>query len=213
MLEPSSNPPSATGSPRATKAPVEINDASLYVEKAPVWWSMAKMPQQVRDTTAYLDKLCGVAAFKADPKTGLMLYGPPGTGKTSAGIGLLYLWGRQKRHARFQDFGEMMIRVRSAWAPKLAGETVDRIMEEMLKPAILQLDDINKRAAPEDQEMLSTLINSRINQGKPTICTTNCDLGTDAGLKEFLATADSRVLERYSGCDLNVKGKNLRRPA
>jgi len=169
------------------------------------------MPAQVKTTTAYLETLCGVAAFKARPLSGLLLYGPPGTGKTSAGLGLLYSWGMTQRHARFQDFGELMIRIRSAWSPKLAGETVDKIVDELLRPDILQLDDINKRAAPEDQETLSTLINSRINRGKPTICTTNCDLSTEAGNKEFLATADSRVLERYNGCDIKLDGKNLRR--
>lgn len=208
-----SSNPQPTGNQVAPKPPIEINDASLYVERAPVWWSRAKMPEQVIKTTAYLDTLCGIQIFKDRPINGLLLYGPPGTGKTSAGIGLLYIWGQAKRHARFQDFGELMIRIRSAWSPKLAGETVDTIMEEMLRPAILQLDDINKRAAPEDQETLSTLINSRINRGKPTICTTNCDLSTPAGNKEFLATADSRVLERFSGCDIHLNGKNLRRQA
>lgn len=168
------------------------------------------MPQQVKTTTAYLETLCGVEAFQARPINGLLLYGPPGTGKTSAGIGLLYLWGITRRHAQFQDFGELMIRIRSSWR-KDARQTVDEIHQEMLRPAILQLDDINKRAAPEDQETLSTLINSRINRGKPTICTTNCDLSTPEGNKEFLATADSRVLERYSGCDVHLDGKNLRR--
>ncbi len=187
-----------------------MNDASLYVDRAPVWWSVAKMPGQVKTTTAFLETLCGVEAFNKKPITGLLLYGPPGTGKTSAGIGLLYRWGQTKRHARFQDFGELMIRIRSSWR-KDAAQTVDQIHDEMLRPAILQLDDINKRAAPEDQETLSTLVNSRINRGKPTICTTNCDLSTEAGKKEFLMTADSRVLERYSDCDIHIDGKNLRR--
>lgn len=207
MVEPLSNQ-LPTGS-RGNK-PVEINDASLYIDRAPVWWSMKFMPVQVKTKLAYLETLCGVKQFKEHPITGLLLYGPPGTGKTSAGIGLLYSWGQTGRHATFQDFGELMIRIRSSWR-KDAKETGDDIHRAMLKPAILQLDDINKRAAPEDQETLSIIINSRMNQGKPTICTTNCDLTTEAGRKEFLATADSRVLERYSNCDINVAGKNLRR--
>lgn len=157
----------------------------------------------------------GTDAFKLHPVNGLLLYGPPGTGKTSAGLGVLYEWGRkfldaEQVVAQFQDFGELMVRVRSAWR-KDAKQTTEEIYAEFLSPKILMLDDIGKRTTPEDAETLSTLVNGRINRGKPTIVTTNTDLSTPAGRLEFNAACDSRVLERYSKCDVQVDGANLRR--
>jgi DNA replication protein DnaC len=202
-----------TGSqPAAAEIP---NDSGLYIANAPAWWHPHGNPAQVVKVRDYLLTLMSPEAFKARPANGLLLYGHPGTGKTSAGLGVLYDWGRcfsssEGIAARFQDFGELMVRIRSSWR-KDARQTVDEIHAEMFRPKILMLDDIGKRATPEDQETISTLVNGRINRGKPTIVTTNSDLTTPEGRAEFLAACDSRVLERYSRCDINVAGQNLRR--
>jgi DNA replication protein DnaC len=164
----------------------------------------------VAKTAAYLDTLVGPTTYEAHPINGVLMYGPPGTGKTSAGCAVLYTWGLAGSTARFQDFGELMVRIRSAWR-KDAAQTTEQIHADMMRPKILLLDDVGKRAAPEDQETLSVLVNGRINRGKPTLLTTNCDLTTPEGRAEFLAAADSRVLERYSRCDVQVAGDNLRR--
>jgi DNA replication protein DnaC len=187
------------------------NFSRLYLPSAPVWWDPEKSPKQVISTRDNLLEIMSPAAFKAKPRTGLLLYGPPGTGKTSAGIWILYEWAKSKRSSTFQDFGELMVAIRSAWR-RDAKRTVEEIHEDLLNVKILMLDDIGKRAAPEDQETLSILVNGRLNRGLPTICTTNCDLTTKEGRAEFYAACDSRVLERYSGNDVGFKGKeNLRR--
>jgi DNA replication protein DnaC len=209
MPGPSSSP-RATGSPPSGE-PANFNDTGVYVGGAPRWWHPHKLPAQVAKTRDYLlAQVIGLDLAKAHPINGVLMYGPPGTGKTSAGVAVLYDWGRQGETARFQDFSELMVRIRSAWR-KDAAQTVEQIHAEMMKPHLLLLDDIGKRATPEDQETLSVLVNGRINRGRPTLLTTNCDLGTPEGRAEFLAAADSRVLERYSKCDVHVGGANLRR--
>lgn len=192
-------------------SPEPRNDTGDFVAKAPAWWNPRKVPPQVDAAVKYLLTIAGPAAFRVKQVNGLLLYGPPGTGKTSAGIGMLYAWGIDDPYlgARFQDFGELMVQIRSAWR-KDAKETTEEILEALYRPRILQLDDIGKRATPEDQETLSTLVNARINRGRPTICTTNLDLGTAAGQAAFNAACDSRVLERYSKLDVPILGANLR---
>ena len=183
----------------------------------PLWWHPARLPKQVEQTRDYILGWLGPEAHRAKPVNGALFYGPPGTGKTSAGVAVLYTWGKSTIEngqqlgplAMFQDFAELMLRIRSSWR-KDAPMTTEQIIAEMLSPKILMLDDIGKRAAPEDQEALGTIVNARINRGRPTICTTNSDLGTEAGRKEFSAACDTRVLERYRGCTPEVKGQNLR---
>lgn len=191
------------------------NDAGVYIADPPLWWNSKTNPQQVAKVVAYLETLLGVEAYKAKPINGLLLYGPPGTGKTSAAVSLLYAWGkafpaREHPTSRFQDFGELMVRIRSAWR-RDAKQTVEEIHAQMFGPRILVLDDIGKRADAEDASTLSTLINGRINRGRPTIVTTNCDLTKESGIAEFKTACDSRVLERFSRCDVEVTGTNLRR--
>ncbi len=103
-----------------------------------------------------------------------------------------------------------MVKIRSSWR-KDALITSEGLHEEMMRPALLCLDDVGKRSAPEDQETLSTIVSDRIDAGRPTILTTNCMLGESEGIEKFCAACDSRILERFSGLDLAVEGQNQRR--
>jgi len=187
-----------------------INDAGAYVAQIPAWWNPASIPKQVADHRDRLLTFIHPEQFKLKPVNGLLLFGPPGTGKTSVGCAILYTWGKAGLTARFQDFGELMIRVRSSWR-RDASMTTEQIMAEAMAPSIILLDDVAKRAAPEDQEIISILVNARINRGKATLVTTNSDLSTAAGVDQFTAGADSRVLERFNKLTTAIDGGNLRR--
>lgn len=186
-----------------------INTTGIYVANVPAWWRPEAMPEKVAKVSAALLAKLDPATYDQDPTTGLLLYGPPGTGKTSASIAVLLAWGKAGHRSTFQDFGELMISIRSSWR-KDASRTTEQIMKDLLAPKLLVLDDIGKRTTPEDQETLSTLFNSRINLNRPTICTTNIDYGTDEGRALFDAACDSRVAERYRGREIEIKGTNLR---
>ena len=180
------------------------------IQGAPTWWSFEKQPSQVKAQVEYLLTFFTFEKWQEDPINGLLLWGPPGTGKTSTALAVAYRWGKEGKSCRFQDFGELMVSIRSSWR-KDATRTVEEIHEEMVKPRLLILDDIGKRAAPEDQETIGILVNARINRQKPTICTTNCLLNTPGGRAEFAAACDSRVAERYRGCEVGFEsGDNLR---
>lgn len=186
-----------------------MNSTGLYIANPPAWWEPEQIPDKVARASAELLKRLDPATYADDPTTGLLLYGPPGTGKTSSAVAVALAWGKAGHTAAFQDFGELMISIRSSWR-KDAGRTTEQIMAAARAPKILVLDDVGKRNTPEDQETLSVLFNSRINLNRPTICTTNCDLSTAEGRAQFDAACDSRVAERYRGREIQIKGTNLR---
>ena len=188
-----------------------MNDAGLYISNAPIWWRLDGV-QQHPHMMQMLPALLAVAspeAWHKKPMNGVHLFGPFGRGKTSLGLALLYLWGKLGHSARFQDFDELMLRVRATWR-KDAPATTEQVYAEMLVPKILMLDDIGKAGGPERVEALSTIINSRINRGRPTICTSNHDLNTKEGMAAFLVAVDVRVAERLRGCGFLIQGPNLR---
>lgn len=194
------------GHPVAVKVSMEA-----FISGCPKWWRIETCPDQVKAVGNYLLTLLGPEQYKKFPINGLLPFGPPGVGKTSASLVVLYQWGKASKHARFQDFQEFMVKIRSAWR-KDADLTVEDLHADLYKPDILLLDDIGKRSTPEDLETISTIINGRINRGRPTISTTNHDLSTPEGMRGFCNACDSRVLARYQDLDVDVskRGVDLR---
>jgi DNA replication protein DnaC len=185
-----------------------MSHPSIYVAGIPAWWEPKLCGSQIE---AVAERLLKILPPTDTPPAipGVLLYGPPGTGKTSSACAVLYAWGLAGKTAAFLDFGELMLSVRSSWR-KDAERTTEQIIRDAMRPKILLLDDVGKRATPEDQETLSTLVNGRINRGVQTIITTNCDLASPEGRAQFMASGDSRILERYRRYDIQVLGENLR---
>lgn len=185
------------------------NDAGVFIAKVPAWWHPAKMPKQAQGLTAMLTTLLAPGTRA----NGALLFGPAGHGKTSGALGLGYAWGKAGQRVAFYDFGELMLRTKATWR-KNPDETTEAIHKELLDWGLLILDDVGKQTTNESLEFLSTLVNARINRGRPTICTTNHDLDTDKGVADFCAACDSRVFERYQKFHVAVKGgANLRAQA
>ena len=184
-----------------------MNDAGLYVANAPIWWDASKMPDQPARLQAALLKLLPPGT----QHNGVLLFGEAGRGKSSAALGLAYAWGKAGHPTAFHDFGELMLRVKATWN-RTAKETTEDIHKELMRPALVILDDVGKQTTPESLEFLSTLINARINRGRPTIPTTNHDLRPDnkQGIEDFCRACDARIYERYQRFHVAVQGENLR---
>lgn len=196
------------------------NTAGLYCQACPAWWWADRLPAQAKTAADRLMAVVGPGTYpaknpgpKANP-TGALLYGAPGKGKTAVALEIARRWGQAGLWARFQDALELSLRIRGTWR-RDAAETANEIVAEFFKPDLLVLDDVGKRAAPEDQEMVSVLVNGRQLRGKPTILTTNADLRTDEGRAAFNAGCDQRIMERFTGLDFCADkwGANLRRAA
>ncbi len=184
--------------------PTANEPGSSYITNCPTWWSPdfeKDKFKQARVTGEYFLKMLPVG--NPDKVNGLLPWGDAGTGKTSGGLWVLYQWGKAGKLAQFQDFMELMDMVKACWN-RASTKTVDEVHQSFFKPAILMLDDVGKRVDPEHQATLSTVVNGRINRGKPTIMTTNAKLNTAKGLAEFVNACDSRILERFRNLDLNM---------
>ncbi len=189
--------------------PRHTDPGSARIVNCPKWWDPNTMPEQTQLPLDMLVSLLGPEAFAKKPRTGCVLWGPPGTCKTSVALALLYLWAPcepGQRMVAFQSFGSLMKDIRSAWKRDFGKETVADIHARMMAPFMLVLDDVGKRTTPEDAETLGTIFDDRINEGRPTILTTNSLLDTDENRAQFIASADSRTLERLTNLDINFTG-------
>lgn len=188
-----------------------LNDAGIYVANVPKWWRLDgfDLPEHKYLRDELLPELLKLAGPSATKPKDVHLFGTYGRGKSSLAIALAYYWGLQGHSAAFKDCDEMMLEVRATWGAGRA-KTSAQVYEELFEPKFLVIDDIGKSGGPEKVEVLSTVLNSRINRGKRTAVTSNHDINTPDGLKSFLAACDHRVYERLRGGEFLIAGANLR---
>jgi len=186
---------------------LHADPGSARIVNCPVWWDPNKIPPEGLDILAYMQSFLSRERYLENARNGCVIWGPPGTLKTSVSLGLGYSWaqpGPDQPLVMFQEFSSLMVQIRSAWR-KDAAETVAKIHERMVKPDLLILDDMGKRAAPEDAETAITIFDERINRGRATLFNTNCLLDTERGREEFTSACDSRTLERLSNLAIDTK--------
>lgn len=210
MEDHSTNPPPLMTGPPVMKS--SKGNGGAFITNCPVWWNPDAMPAQARKVGDYMLTLLPPGNPHNIP--GLLPWGDPGTTKTSSSLWVLYNWGMAGKLCAFQDFLELMDKVKACWN-RNSPLTPDDVHQKLFKLDLLLLDDVGKRIDPEHQQTLSTIYNGRLNRGKPTILTTNAKLNTDAGREAFAGACDSRVMERLRNCDINMDEsasmKNLRK--
>ncbi len=109
-------------------------------------------------------------------KKGLLFMGSPGVGKTHLAAAILNrLHEMYGVRVRFEDFSELLARIRSSYDPR--AEALPR-EQEILAPVydaeVLLLDDMGAvRPSAWALDMLYLVINTRYTQGRLTVATTN----------------------------------------
>ncbi len=185
---------------------------SMFISNCPHWWDPGAMPEQARKVGDYMLTLLPVGNPNNIP--GLLPFGDPGTGKTSSSLWVMWNWGKEGKVCVFQDFLELMDKVKACWN-KNSPLTPDDVHKSFMKPDLLLLDDVGKRVDAEHLQTLSIIYNGRLNRGKPTILTTNAKINTAEGRQAFTDACDTRVLERLRNCDIDMNEtaarKNLRK--
>jgi DNA replication protein DnaC len=112
-------------------------------------------------------------AFPAVTK-GLCLIGPPGIGKTHIAVSVLRQVVQEKgARGLFYDVRDLLRMIRSTYNPVVRTAEMD-VLRPVMEAELLVLDDLGAEKPSEwVEETVNLIVNTRYNERRPTIFTTN----------------------------------------
>ena len=142
-------------------------------------------------------------AFPAVQK-GLCLIGPPGIGKTHIAVSVLRRLVIEKHvHGLFYDVRDLLRVIRSTYNPVVRTAEMD-ILRPVMSAELLVLDDLGAEKPSEwVEETMNLIVNTRYNERRPTIFTTNyIDLPDEGEVDSLKARVGFRLHSRlHEMCD------------
>lgn len=161
---------------------------------------------------ARCEKYCQVADKVLEKGHGIYLHGDPGTGKTHLTACMANALLAQGRPVLFTSMGEISKAIRATFDKK--GETEQEFMKKLTNIDFLIIDDFGTERLTKDdqdlwlQEKVFDIINSRYNNNKPTIITSNHSLQEMMTTRGLSSKTADRI--RQKCVTLELKGKSYR---
>jgi len=129
---------------------------------------------------------------------GLCLIGPPGIGKTHIAVAVLRRIVEEKgARGLYYDVRDLLRIIRSTYNPVVRTAEMD-ILRPVMEADLLVLDDLGAEKPSEwVEETMNLIVNTRYNQRRPTIFTTNYeDLPDEAELESLKVRVGFRLHSR-----------------
>lgn len=112
-------------------------------------------------------------AAQSDFEQGLLLMGPCGVGKTHLAVAALKQIVSRGHSAIFYDYRELLKQIQDSYNPE-SQSTEMSVLEPVLKADVVLLDDIGAgKSSDWVRETVGHILNSRYNEKRATIMTTN----------------------------------------
>lgn len=111
--------------------------------------------------------------FPVGSEAGLLLMGPCGVGKTHLGVAVLKQLAKRGHQCLFYDYRELLKQIQGSYNPE-NGATELNVLDPVLTAEVLLLDDLGASKPSEwARETLGHILNSRYNDKRVTLLTTN----------------------------------------
>ena len=127
---------------------------------------------------------------------GLLFIGPPGIGKTHLAVSVLREVVLKGLRGVYYDTRSLLSTIRSTYNPVTRASEAD-ILEEVMRAELLVLDDLGaERLTDWVEETIHLIVNTRYNDRRPTVFTTNYEDVSEQDIDSLLVRVGYRLHSR-----------------